>query len=68
MDPLEEVPTKLAPVPVNTAPHTVQEYIKLEGPDEIPLVRKYSRVKFQTEQFMKTMQEENIYVIASIMT
>ena len=48
--------------------HTVQEYIKPEGPDEIPVVCKSSRVKFQIKPFMKTMQEEKIDVITEIMT
>ena len=35
---------------VTTAPETVQEYIKPEGPYEVPEVLKSTRVKFQRRQ------------------
>ena len=34
----------------STAPKTLQEYIKLDGPDEVPEVQKSTRVKFQRRQ------------------
>ena len=34
----------------STVPKTVQEYIDLEGPDEVPEVQKSTRVKFQRRQ------------------
>ena len=55
-------------MPESTATHIVQEYIKPEGPDEIPGVCKSSRLKFQIKPFMKTMPEENTDIIAAIMT
>ena len=68
MEPLKEGPqpghnTELAPVPESTATETVQESIKPEGPDEIPGVRNYTRVKFQTRQYYIPIMKGSKYAM-----
>ena len=50
LDTLEEGHTSIEQVPEVIAPHTVQEYMQPERPNEIPGVCKSSRVKFQMKQ------------------
>ena len=50
-------------MPESTATHIVQEYIEPEGPDEIPGVRNYTRVKFQTRQYYIPIMKGSKYAM-----
>ena len=44
--------------------HTVQEYMQPELPNELPGVRKYSRVKFQAKQDYIPITTDSKYAVA----
>ena len=49
---------------VSTASKTLQQYIDLEGPDEVPEAQKFTRVKFQRRQNDVPRTVGSIYAVA----